>query len=85
MRQWQLQEAKAKLSELLDTAAREGPQMVTRRGVEEAVVVPMAEWRRMRPLEKPTLKDLLLADSPRMDIPIPQRGRLKWRSFPDEK
>ncbi|HTA86501.1 MAG TPA: type II toxin-antitoxin system prevent-host-death family antitoxin [Silvibacterium sp.] len=31
---WQLQDAKARFSEFLDTALREGPQVVTRRGVE---------------------------------------------------
>ena len=33
----QAQEAKARFSELLDTSLAEGPQIVTRRGVEAAV------------------------------------------------
>jgi antitoxin Phd len=36
-RAWQVQEAKARFSELLDTSLAEGPQIVTRRGVEAAV------------------------------------------------
>ncbi|MDX2180888.1 MAG: type II toxin-antitoxin system Phd/YefM family antitoxin [Bryobacteraceae bacterium] len=45
MASWPVQEAKARFSELLDTTLREGPQIVTRRGKEEAVVVPIDEWR----------------------------------------
>ena len=41
---WQVQEAKAKFSEFLDKAIREGPQVVSRRGVAAAVLVPIEEW-----------------------------------------
>jgi len=44
MASWPVQDAKARFSELLDTTLREGPQIVTRRGKEEAVVVPIDEW-----------------------------------------
>jgi antitoxin Phd len=47
MRTWQVQDAKARFSELLDATLNEGPQMVTRRGVEAAVLVPIEEWRRL--------------------------------------
>ena len=47
MSTWQLQDAKARFSELLDTAARNGPQVITKRGVETAVVVPIGEWKRL--------------------------------------
>jgi antitoxin Phd len=85
MRRWQLQEAKAKFSELLDKVATEGPQVVTRRGIEEAVVVPMAEWRRLKETAPPGLKEWLLGNGPR-DIYVPPRGRLRTRkpiSFDD--
>ena len=36
---WQLQEAKNKLSEVVDEAIREGPQVITGRGEEVAVVI----------------------------------------------
>ncbi|MEV6980178.1 type II toxin-antitoxin system Phd/YefM family antitoxin [Sphaerisporangium sp. NPDC051017] len=48
MAQWQLQEAKQKLSEVLRRAHEEGPQVVTRHGEEVAVVIDIAEYRRMR-------------------------------------
>ncbi len=34
MKNWPVQDAKARFSELLDTCVSEGPQVVTRRGTE---------------------------------------------------
>lgn len=79
MTKWQLQDAKARFSELIDDAVERGPQIVTRRGVDTAVVVSMQDWRRAQPSERPSLKDVLLGPGPRFDIPIPKRGRGRWR------
>ena len=57
---WPVQDAKARFSEFLDSCLAEGPQMVTRRGAEAAVLVPADQWRRLQMVAKPTLKDLLL-------------------------
>ncbi len=46
-RAWQLQEAKNKLSEVVEEALARGPQVITRRGVETAVVLGYADYRRM--------------------------------------
>jgi antitoxin Phd len=78
MQTWQLQEAKAKFSEVIDRAAAEGPQMITRRGVETAVIVPIDEWRKTQDRGKPTLLDLL-REMPKFDIDIPRRGQLRHR------
>jgi prevent-host-death family protein len=43
---WSVAEAKARLSELLDHALSDGPQPITRRGKEIAVVVSTEEWHR---------------------------------------
>lgn len=64
---WQLQDAKARFSEVVDAAVKKGPQIVTRRGVETAVLVSMEEWQRVQKCAKPNLKDLLLGDGPRFD------------------
>jgi prevent-host-death family protein len=77
---WQVQEAKAKFSEFLDKALQEGPQVVSRRGVATAVLVPIEEWERLQKRARPSLKDLLLADEPRFEIDLPPRGR--WKSRP---
>lgn len=47
IRTWQLQEAKNKFSEVVEGAVSEGPQVVTRRGVETAIVLSYAEYRKM--------------------------------------
>jgi len=76
---WQVQDAKARFSELLEASVKDGPQIVTKRGVEAAVLVPIEEWRRLQSAARPTLKELLLADAPRADIPVPPRGRRRRR------
>ncbi len=45
---WQIQQAKARFSELVDRALKEGPQTITRLGKPVAVLVPAAEYRRLR-------------------------------------
>ena len=75
MKYWPVQDAKAKFSELLDTCIAEGPQMVTRRGAEAAVLVPADIWRRMQARGPRSLKALLLADEPRAELEIPPRTR----------
>jgi prevent-host-death family protein len=79
MKAWPVQDAKARFSEMLDACLSDGPQIVTRRGAEAAVLVPMREWQRMRDTAKPSLKELLLSDRWRGDIPVPARGRLRRR------
>ena len=44
---WQLQEAKNRLSEVVNDAVSDGPQIITRRGLEVAVVVSYAEYERL--------------------------------------
>jgi prevent-host-death family protein len=82
MKIWPVQDAKARFSEFLDTCVREGPQMVTRRGEEQAVLVPVTEWRRLVESRVPSLKDLLLTDLGRGDLPIQPRGSARRRSNP---
>ncbi len=43
---WTVAEAKAKLSELMERAEKEGPQQITRHGEEAVVVVSAEEWER---------------------------------------
>lgn len=77
---WPVQDAKARFSEFLDTCLQEGPQMVTRRGAEAAVLIPVDEWRRLQSAARPTLKQLLLSDQARCDLIVPERGRANRRS-----
>jgi prevent-host-death family protein len=43
---WTIAEAKAKFSEVIDRAASEGPQTITRNGRTTAVIVGAQEWER---------------------------------------
>ena len=48
MTAWQVQEAKQRFSEVLRQAHTDGPQIVTRHGVEIAVLMDIEEYRRLR-------------------------------------
>lgn len=69
MHTWAVQEAKARFSEFLETCLAEGPQMVTKRGAEAAVLVPVDVWRRLQANARPSLKQLLLTNE-RTRLPI---------------
>ncbi|HXJ87104.1 MAG TPA: type II toxin-antitoxin system Phd/YefM family antitoxin [Candidatus Binatia bacterium] len=79
MSTWQLQQAKARFSEFLDAALEKGPQVVTRRGVEQAVLVAADEWRRLQRERRPNIKELLLGEAPRFEDIVPKRGQWKSR------
>jgi antitoxin Phd len=73
MASWKVQDAKARFSELLETTIKKGPQVVTRRGAEAAVLVPIEEWQRLQRAARPGLKALLLGPGPIFEDLIPQR------------
>jgi antitoxin Phd len=84
MRSWPVQDAKARFSELLVACERDGPQIVTKRGVEAAVMIPFAEWRRLAADSRPGLKALLLSDEARGDDLIAPRQKNVRRRRPPE-
>ncbi len=45
---WQLQEAKNRLSQVVDEALNDGPQIITRRGKEVAVVLSINEYEEIK-------------------------------------
>lgn len=79
MQTWAVQDAKARFSEFLDACIAVGPQIVTRRGTEAAVLVSVDVWRKMQAAAKPSLKDLLLSDVARGDLVLPERGQARRR------
>lgn len=83
MHAWSVQDAKARFSELLDTCMVEGIQVITKRGTEAAVLVPVDEWRRLTAAARPSLKQLLLTDSARVDFELAPRGQPKRRQLPE--
>jgi prevent-host-death family protein len=64
-RSWALQDAKARFSEVVRRANVDGPQVVTYRGVEKAVVISADEFRRLHP-ERRSFGDALL-EGPTVD------------------
>ncbi|HYA06657.1 MAG TPA: type II toxin-antitoxin system Phd/YefM family antitoxin [Xanthobacteraceae bacterium] len=59
MRKWQMQEAKAKLADVVRRATSEGPQIVTYRGADTAVVLSIDEYRRLQ-AKRPSFGEFLL-------------------------
>lgn len=80
MQTWQLQEAKNKLSQVIDDALTEGPQLITRRGEEVVIVLAYPDYQRLTGGNE-SLYDFLRnsplvgvdLDISRDDSPIPDR------------
>ncbi len=79
MASWQVQDAKARFSELLDTTIKKGPQVVTRRGIETAILVPIEEWNRLQRAARPSLKALLLFPEARFENLVEETRKLRRR------
>ncbi len=62
---WQVQEAKTRLSEVIEQARSQGPQIITRHGSERAVVLSMEDYRSLT-AHKPNLTEYLLG-GPKVD------------------
>lgn len=62
---WQIQQAKARLSELIERARSEGPQTITRHGKERAVVLSIEDYRALA-AQRPDFKTYLLG-GPKVD------------------
>ncbi len=75
MQAWPVQDAKARFSEFIEACIAHGPQMVTKRGAQAAVLVPVAQWRQLQAAARPSLKELLLSDAARVEFLVPSRGK----------
>lgn len=79
MSTWPVQDAKARFSEFLQACLTNGPQLVTKRGQEAAVLVPMNQWRQLQANKPPSLKEVLLDPTARGELLIVPRGPVKRR------
>ena len=79
MKTWPVQDAKARFSEFLEACIKDGPQVVTKRGADAAVLVPVAEWRRLKATARLSIKQLLLSEVGRTDALTPARGTARRR------
>jgi len=62
---WTLQDAKNKFSQVVNNALLDGPQFVTRRGVDAVVVLSVQEYEHLTS-HKPSFTDFLL-QCPKLD------------------
>ncbi len=81
MATWQLQDAKARLSEVVNQAQTDGPQFITRRGVEKAVVVSAEEYQVLRGKKKSFVEHLLSAPKVEGFAEMLERDRLASREL----
>ena len=79
MKIWPAQDAKARFSEFLEACIKEGSQVVTKRGAETAVLVPVDEWRRLKTTAPLSIKQWLLSDVGRTPALTPTRGTARRR------
>ena len=76
---WQLQEAKNRFSQVVEQAIMQGPQIITRHGVETAIVLSYQEYRRML-LRQSNLSNFF-RESPLVGIELDlRRDQSGWRS-----
>ena len=76
---WQVQDAKARFSEMLEKALSDGPQIVTKRGKQAAVLVSAELWRDLEARARPSLKELLLSNAARTEDLVPTRRKIRLR------
>ena len=79
MSKWQLQDAKSRFSELIDETIEKGPQVVTRRGIDTAVVISIKEWQKLKNKKRQTWKEVLIGEGPRFELSLPKRAKAKRR------
>jgi antitoxin Phd len=65
MRRWQMQDARAKFGDVLRRSVTEGPQILTCRGTDTAVVLSIDEYHRLQAMQ-PSLVEYLL-NGPKLD------------------
>jgi antitoxin Phd len=68
IRSWQLQEAKNKFSRVVQDAMNDGPQIITKHGVEVAIVLSYAEYQKM--IASKGKLSTFFRDSPLVDVEL---------------
>lgn len=69
MKTWQLQQAKARFSEMFTAALAHGPQFITRRGKDTAVLISLTEFDALRASKQPSFVDFM-RKSPLMGLQL---------------
>jgi len=80
MQKWQLQEAKAKLSQLVKQTTL-APQSITLRGEPVAVVVSIAKYKQLTKSKKSLFDMLRSAPESLEDLDLPSRKNTRFRNI----
>jgi antitoxin Phd len=65
---WQLQEAKSKFSELVENATHNGPQFVTKRGIDSVVIISIEEYNKLKKPKNSLFQ--FFQNAPKVDLDI---------------
>jgi len=76
MARWQLQDAKARFSEVIKKACKEGPQQVTVRGKPSAVVISVDEYEAMKKRRPNFVRFMRTSPLAGMELDIPRSDSL---------
>lgn len=81
MATWQIQQAKARLSDVIEQAQTQGPQFITRHGTQRAVVLSASEYEKLNGKKKSFIDHLL--GMPKVDgfAECIERDRGPYRPF----
>jgi antitoxin Phd len=77
---WEEQDAKRRFSELSNATIKKGPQIITRCGVETAVLVTIEEWNRLKKAAGSGLRASVRARDARFESLIPEKRKLRRRA-----
>ena len=72
-------QSKSAVRAILQAGHADGPQIVTKRGVDTAVLLPIEQWRKLEKMTKPDLKELLLTPEARTEELTPPRVKRPHR------
>lgn len=65
---WQLQDAKNRLSKLIETTLADGPQVITRRGKDTAVLLSYTDYQKLTQKKTSVKEALMAADISNLDL-----------------
>ena len=70
MASWQVNAARTHFSDVLDQADTQGPQIITHHGKERSVVLSIAEYHALRPVDKEEKPDFItfLLSAPKFEF-----------------
>ncbi|MBI1860354.1 MAG: type II toxin-antitoxin system Phd/YefM family antitoxin [Deltaproteobacteria bacterium] len=73
MKRWQLQDAKNRLSEVVERALLEGPQIVTRRGTDSVAIISMKDFQKLTTPRTSLVQ--FFSQSPLKGMPVEKRRK----------